>query len=78
MPWKYIDSRKPYHSGERYYRPKRSMGLRYASRQKKLIRARIAINRATALRRLRDKYFRYTPKIPSYGRRSFFVAKRKR
>ena len=77
MPWKYKDSRKPYHSGERFYLPRRSMGLRYAWRQKKLVRQRAAMNKKIALSRLKAKYFTYVPRIPSYGRGSFFAAKRK-
>ncbi len=67
MPYKYT-GRKPYHPynhdhvGEYYYRPKRSMGLKYAVQQKRMIRARIAMNKRIAMQRLRNKYFVYTPK----------------
>lgn len=62
MPYKYKHTRRPYHSGEYFYRPKRSMGLKYATLQKKRIRARALRNYREALRLLRNKYFRYTPK----------------
>ena len=58
----YKDSRKLWHSGTFYRKPKRSMGLRWASTNKRYIRQRIALNRRDARFRLRNKYFRYTPR----------------
>ena len=62
MPYKYVESRKPYRSGDFYRRPKRSMGLKAAVTMKRLIRARMRINKQIAMERMKNKYFRYTPK----------------
>lgn len=49
-----------------------------AARAKRMKILRAKRNKKVALKRLRNKYFRYTPRIPSFGRGSFVGAKRKR